>query len=249
MLSANQIEDIKCQAYKCLPSQFSNICDVYPLSILEILKMGINKYNGKLGLLLLTEVEIAQTIKEKINQDVPIEEIDPLVYLIQSADNNDMFFLELESAFSTFIKEEVLILPKINSILVGNPEERRLITPENFSDFQDILRIQNHKEIKEPPPPDESPGQRKMRLLREKVAAVKKKQAQKSGEGQSLLDLLEIADVFGIDTEKCSLFSFYNLIRRHQAKEKWDKDIQMLCAGADSNKIKTKYWGESSEKE
>jgi hypothetical protein len=52
-----------------------------------------------------------------------------------------MFFLELESAFSTFIKEEILILPKINSILVGAPEEKRLITSENFRDFQDILRI------------------------------------------------------------------------------------------------------------
>jgi hypothetical protein len=28
-------------------------------------------------------------------------------------------------------------------------------------------------------------------------------------------------------------------------KEKWEQDIQMICAGADSKKIKTKYWGES----
>lgn len=103
--------------------------------------MGINVYNRKLGLLLLTEVEIAQMIKEKINQEVPLEEIDPLGYLIQSADNDDMFFLELESAFSTFIKEEVLILPKINAILIGSPEERRLITSKNFRDFQDILKV------------------------------------------------------------------------------------------------------------
>ena len=249
MLSVNQIEDIQCQAYKCLPSKLQNVCEVYPLPLIEILKMGITTYNGRLGLLLLTEVEIAQTIKEKTSQDVPLEEIDPLKYLIQSADNNDMFFLELESAFSTFIKEEILILPKINSILVGSPEEKRLITSENFRDFQDILRIQNNKEIKTPPPENETPGQRKMRLLREKVAAVKKKQAQQNGGKQSLLDLLEIADVFGIDTNKCSLFSFYHLIQRYQLKEKWDQDIQMLCAGADSKKIKTKYWGESPKEE
>lgn len=249
MLSANQIEDIKCQAFKCLPSKLENICEIYPLTLTEILKMGINVYNRKLGLLLLTEVEIAQMIKEKINQEVPLEEIDPLGYLIQSADNDDMFFLELESAFSTFIKEEVLILPKINAILIGSPEERRLITSKNFRDFQDILKVQNQKDVEEPPPENETPGQRKMRLLREKVAAVKKRQAQKDGEGQSLLDLLEIAEVFGIDTDKCSLFSFYRLIRRHQLKEKWDQDIQMLCAGADSKKIKTKYWGESSKEE
>jgi hypothetical protein len=41
---------------------------------------------------------------------------------------------------------------------VGSPTDRRLITEENFRDFQDILRIQNRKEIVEPPPKDESPG-------------------------------------------------------------------------------------------
>lgn len=249
MLSANQIEDIKVQAYMGKPSRFGNICKVYPLKMSEIIEMGVNTYNGKLGLLLLTETQIVEIIKEKTGQEVPIEEVDPLKYLLLSADQDDTFLLELQSIFSTFIQEDVLFLPKIDSILIGNPKERRLINSKNFRDFQDILRIQNKKEIEELPPEDESPGQRKMRLLREKVAAVKKKQAQKSGEGQSLLDLLEIADVFGIDTQNCTLFSFYNQIHRHQLKEKWDQDIQMLCAGADSKKMKTKYWGESSKDE
>lgn len=71
----------------------------------------------------------------------------------------------------------------MKSIVVGSPKEKRLITPQNFGDFQTILKIQNKKEIKEPPPENESPGQRKMRLLREKVAVVKKKQAEKNNEG------------------------------------------------------------------
>jgi hypothetical protein len=61
-----------------------------------------------------------------------------LEYLLQSAANDDMFLLELKDAFSTFIKEEVLLLPKINSVLVGGAaavEEKRLITPKNFKDF------------------------------------------------------------------------------------------------------------------
>lgn len=45
----------------------------------------------------------------------------------------------------------------------------------------------------------------------------------------------------------CSLLKFYNLIKRYQMREKWDWDLQMLCAGADPKKMKTKYWGESSE--
>ena len=85
-----------------------------------------------------------------------------------------------------------------------------------------------------------------MRLLREKVAAVKKKQAQKKGEGQTLVELMEIASTFGIDRNE-SLYAFYSLVRRHQMREKWQQDLQMICAGADSKKLKTKYWGENPD--
>lgn len=248
MLSRNQIEDIKLQAYAGAPSQLPGVCLVYPLTVGEIVKMGRLTYEGFLGTLLLTETDIVELVKEKTGQEIPIEDVDPLTYLLQSADQNDRYFLELQQIFSTFIKEEVIFLPKMKSIVVGSPDQRRLINSQNFKDFQTILMIQNKREIKEPPPENESPGQRKMRLLREKVAAVKKKQAQKNNEGQSFLDLLEIADTFGIDTLNCSLYKLYDSIQRHQLKEKWEQDLQMLCAGADSKKMKTKYWGESLDK-
>ena len=46
-----------------------------------------------------------------------------------------MFLLELQNAFSTFIKEDILLLPRINAVLVGPMAEKRLITKENFEDF------------------------------------------------------------------------------------------------------------------
>lgn len=250
MLLPNQIEEIKAQAYIGAPSQFKDIAKIYPLKMKEILTMGIDSYNSKLGLLLLTEVDIQNLLKEKLKEEVPIEELHVLEYLLQSAARNDTFLLELESTFTTFLQEDIILLPKINSVLVGPPEEKRLITENNFREFQDILRIQNRRKVEAAPPENESYGQRKMRLLREKVAAVKKKQAQKEGEDeQSMAELLEIATVFGIDINNCTLYAFYGLLRRHQAREKWQQDIQMICAGADSKKIKTKYWGESSKDE
>lgn len=44
--------------------------------------MGLSKYNGYLGILLMTETEIQSGIKEKTGQEVPIEEIQPLKYLL-----------------------------------------------------------------------------------------------------------------------------------------------------------------------
>lgn len=245
MLSHRQIERIKEDAFSGNASLLPGVGRVTPLTMREVLKLGMDSYNSKLGILLLTEVDIVKIIKEKTGQEVPIENIEPLSYLLQSAEHDDMFLLELQSAFATFIKEDIMLLPKINSVLVGTPQDRRLITSQNYSDFQDILRLHNKRKMKEPPPENESAIARKFRLKREARDAAKRKQQEKSGDGQSLVDLLEIATVFGIDYKNVTLFAFYNLIARYQAKEKWDQDIKLICAGADSKKIKSKYWGES----
>lgn len=247
MLSSNQITTIKEQAYAGYPSRLYGVCDIYPSMMSDYLRIGSSTFSGRLGLLLLTETEISNLSKEKTGTEIPVEDIHVLEFLLQSADHDDSFFLELNAAFSTFIKEEILFLPKINAVQIGPLEEQRFITEENFADFQTILRIQNRKEVPEPPPEDESAIARKMRLLREKREAVKRKQQQKNGSGQELADLLEIAEVFGIDYKSKSLYAFYGLIQRHQLKEKWDQDIAMLCAGADSKKIKIKYWGDGSK--
>lgn len=249
MISPERIEDIQGQAFVCAPARFANVGFVYPLTMTEILTMGYMDYNKKLGLLLLSEVKIQNLIKEKSQQDFPIEEIYPLSFLLQNASVNDSFFLELKDCFSTFLKEDVLLLPDYNAILIDpkHPEQKRLITNENFSEFQDILRIQNRREVQAEIPKDESPAQRKMRLLREKVAAAKKKQAAKNNEQSSIINLLEMATVFGIDLDKCSYFAFQGLLLKYQAQEKYHCDIQMLCAGAEAEKLKIKYWGESSK--
>lgn len=243
MLSANQINDIKSQAFLLEPSRLQNICEIYPTPIKSIVAMGESKYKAILGTLLLTEIEIANGLEKKLGIQIPIEEISPLSYLLKSAAQNDSFFLELKSMFSTFIKEDIMFLPDMNSILVGPPSERRLITPENFGDFQTILCIQNDREVKEPPPENETAWERKMRLNREKVAEIKRKKAANDDEGLHLHELLEIATVFGINIDQCSLYTLKKLIRRYQAQEKWQQDLQMLCAGADSKQIKTQYWG------
>lgn len=212
-----------------------------------MLEMGSDTYSSRLGLLLLNEQMIEEIVKKKGANLNEIENLHPLEYLIQSADRDEMFLLELKKAFSTFIKEDILFLPKINSILIGPMAEKRLITKDNFEDFQTILRIQNRKEIPEPPPENESAIAKKMRLAREKREAVKRKQQQNNGEAQDLAELLEIAEVFGIDYKEKSIYAFYGLLRRYQLKEKWAQDLQMLCAGASSEKVKPKYWGSNPE--
>jgi hypothetical protein len=37
--------------------------------------------------------------------------------------------------FNTFIKEKIIILPEVSSVVIGNPIERRIINNDNFKDF------------------------------------------------------------------------------------------------------------------
>lgn len=246
MLSIEQIKTIQAQAYAGEPSVLPGVCEVYPTMMVDYIKNPI-RHSGLLGLLLLNEqgiIEIMEKNNKNSKKKIDTSNIEPLHFLLEQADKSDGFFLELKQAFSTFIREDILLIPKIDAILVGNnPEEKRLITKDNFSDFQTILMLQNRKEVPTPPPPDESPLAKKMRLLREKAEAVKKKQQQKNGEGeQDLAELLEIGEVFGINYKEKSLYAFYGLLQRHQLKEKWEQDLQMLCAGAKAEDIKATYW-------
>lgn len=250
MISANRIDEIKSQAFLGVPSNLQGIANVYPLTMSEILEIGMNEYNKRLGTLLLTEIEIQKLIKEKIQVEVPLEEIKPLEYLLISAEQSDIFLLELQTAFSTFLKEEVLLLPEMKLIVVDgieHPERKRFITEENFAEFQTILRVQNKKKVDVEPPKEETFGERKMRLLRERVEEAKRKQNDKNAATLLFSEILEIAAVYGIDVQNSSYYKFYSLLPRYQLREKWEQDLEMLCAGASSDNIKAKYWGESSK--
>ena len=85
MLSANQIEDIKAQAYAGCGSNLSGVCKVYPLTIKEVIEMGYSNYKTYLSTLLLDEVAISQHIKEKTGEEVPPDKIEPFNYLLSSA--------------------------------------------------------------------------------------------------------------------------------------------------------------------
>lgn len=247
MLSLDEITCIKEQSFIAASYNYKDIARIKPLTIKEILTMGRQNYEMKLALLLLTDTEAISLIQKKTKENIDLKTFSVLSYLLQSAEYDDTFYLELVDAFSTFIQEEILLLPKISSIVIGNPEQKRLITPENYNDFQQILCIQNGRKVKEPPPENESAIAREFRLKREMREAIKQKQKKKNNQTQSFLDMLEIAEVYGIDYLNSTIFSLQRKIQRHQAKEKWDQDFKLLCAGLDAKKIEMSYWGDKLE--
>lgn len=224
-----------------------DVCMIYPLTIKEIVGMGENKYRQQLNLLTLTSYDLFEHYKEK---GVKVsEDIDVYDNLMDSCENDKYFLLDLEEAFSTFIRERVRILSDIRVISVGdNGLEKRIIDKNNFSDFQNILRIQNRIPEEEKVPENETPMQRKFRIRRAMVAQAKKKQAEKnSKESVSFHDLISSLCAYNIginifNVGDLSIYAFYELLERTQEKTKYELDIKSILAGADPKKVKPKNW-------
>lgn len=226
-------KEIELQAFYNIPSPFLDICKVHCFTLGEIIEVGLNYYNRLLTILTLN-------IEELELKEVP-KEFSIFEYLLESTENDEIFYLEFLNALEFFTKEQIYILP--NQIVVGNPQEKKIIDKHNFDIFQRILKIQNARiEVQEDIPENESETARKFRLLREKREAVKREQEQKSSKKQKLLDLIQIGETYGIDTKKQTLCSFYGLIDRKSKKVKYEQDYLALLQGCKD--IKLEDWRE-----
>jgi hypothetical protein len=76
---------------------------------------------------------------------------------------------------------------------------------------------------------------------------LKAKQAAKSKDGITLFTTLVSICCMGLGISplnigEMSYVAMKSIIQKYQEKEKYDLDIKSLLAGADSKKIKPKYW-------
>lgn len=234
----------------------SNGLLVHQLSIDEMCIDLKGKYDYYVGLLTMEEEDIKETIQKKGIKELMNTEINVLEYLLMSAGYDDKFFLDLKNAFSTFLKKEILISLKNKMIIVGNPQDQTVINTDNFAEFQLGVRATCHLRIKEPPPEDETPMQRKFRLKREQRDRVKEKQAQKNddGTGAEFADILSSlclmeSGVSPFNVGKLTIYQVKELLERAQAKEGYHTELDILMAGGDPKKIKPKYWIRNLTKE
>lgn len=231
------------------PYKIGDICKVYQLTLDEIClqenSIGFDKYNYYINLLTMEVDDILETFKKKGIQfdNATLETITVFNYLMASAQNDKVFLLDFKNAISTFIKEEILISTKNNMIIVGKPQQRRIIMENEFNELANALRLFNKMRIKEPPPENETPMQKKFRLKREMRERVKEKQSKKDGDNIEFADLMSSlctmnVGVTALNIKKFTIYQIKDQLERAQMREKYYTELDMLMAGADSKKIK-----------
>lgn len=232
-----------------LPSNYKNICKIYPPSLKEVIEN--DRFSIYKKMLTISQEEIED---EYVEKQLDLEDLlNPFEYILNNAYNNKQFEFLLREAFDFFIREEVTFLYEEKLIIVGDIKKEisnitsidqlRILREEDYFDFQNNLREALGEDKVSVPDPNEDPRVKRIKAKARYRDRIKAKQ----GKGLNLsatiisiccmnvgLNLLNIGEI--------SYASLTPIIRYYQEKEKYETDIDSLLAGADSKKVKPKYW-------
>ena len=235
------------------PIKFKDICEIYPPTVNDV--VGNEDFIVYQSLFTITQEELDEAyLKDENVTQIP----SPFQYLLMNYYQDSEIREKIEKAFLQFVHEPVTIVPEIEMLLIGKSEDEldpnvdldkpRLLTEENFFDFQNQIRIVLGIEKIQPPDPEEvnlDPRIKRYKMkIKEHEKIISKKKAKNA---PTLGTLLAAICCMGIGLNplnigEMSYACVHWLIAMEQQKEEYDVDIRALLAGADSKKVKPKYW-------
>lgn len=235
------------------PINFNDICKIYPPTVNDF--VGNDDFMIYQSLFTITQEELDKAyLKDEDATQAPT----PFQYLLINYHQDEEVREKIHDAFKHFIHEPVTIVPEIEMLLIGKSEdeldpdidldEPRLLTEENFFDFQNAIRFSMGMDKVIPPDPEEEnldPRIKRWKMkIKESDELLKKK---KSKEAPTLGTLLAAICCMGIGLNPLNIGEMSYacvqwLIAMYQQSEEYDVDIRALLAGADSKKVKPKYW-------
>lgn len=232
-----------------LPVNFKNKFHIYPPSVKEVIGNEEFGMYQKIFTLSQEELEDEFAKQEKDFSNIPT----PYEYLLANCYHNKEFLKICKKAFSFFTKQDFTLLPQLGFFLVGNLEEtlsktKKLedlvkFTAEDYFEFQNEIRKMVGLNPVDPPNPNEHP---RIRAMKAKARYRDKIKAKQNG-GLDLTSIMAAICCMGmglnpLNIGDISYASTSKLIEQYQKKEKYQLDVDSLLAGADSKKVKPKYW-------
>lgn len=237
------------------PIDFKDICQIYPPTVNDV--CGNKDFYIYQSLFTMTQEDLEDAYAEGAGATkVPT----PFQYLLMNYYQDGTMREKIEDAFMKFTHEPVTIVPEIEMLLIGKSEDEldpdvdlenpRLLTEENFFDFQNAIRVVMGDNPIEPPEPEDPNLDPRIKRYKEKVKRSERlvaKKKRKKGGGPTLGTLLAAICCMGIGLSplnigEMSYACVHWLVTMEQQREEYDIDIRALLAGADSKKVKPKYW-------
>ena len=240
--------------FLCQPKEFKPGIKIYPPTVNDVV---MNEHFGQYATLLTYSQEDIED--EFLNAKKKLEVYPtPIEFLLNNSYHNQQYNELCRAAFEFFIHEEVTFLYEQKMIVVGNIQEVLksaksmddlvIITEGEFFDFQNAIRECMGKKAVEKPNPNIDPRIAEIKRKSRRAERLKAKQTAKGkGEGITLFTTLVSICCMGLgitplNIGEMSYVALESILRKYQEKEKYQLDIDSLLAGADSKKVKPKYW-------
>lgn len=221
--------------------------NVYPIKLKEISQIGSDKFFFLLGLLCMNPT----LVDKEFLKDSNFEENEKiLLYFITFAKQDIKFQLDFCQAISFFTKEKVSFNTEEAYFFVEQEgaKEEQIITVSVLEALQYIVSRQNFLSVdkkEEFKPANDKAAEiiAKRKSGRAKVNELKTKNL----EGPNFSDLVSSLAAKGnglniFNIWNLNYYAFNDQLKRMGMIEEYDVGIQSLMAGADSKKVKLKYW-------
>lgn len=233
------------------PIDFKDICQIYPPTVNDV--VGNKDFGIYQSLFTMTQEDLDKAfLQDERVTHVPT----PFQYLLINYYQDEQVRQKIHEAFNFFVHEPVTIVPEIEMLLIGKTEEEldpnidlenpRLLTEENYFEFQNEIRKVMGAESEKPVDPEEEDLDPRVKRYKMKVKQseelLKKKKAKNA---PTLGTLLTAICCMGIGLNPLNIgeitFAAANyLIDMYRQKEGYDIDIRSIMAGAKD--VKLKYW-------
>lgn len=225
-----------------LPIAMSDFtCFIYPATLKEIAVLGITDYFKKVNLLTLKKEEIKRIVSE---------EVEPFSFLLINAMYKEQFKDEIIKALEFFTREKVILIPEMEAFIIGDFNDSKILSADNFDEFQKILSAQNYIQEDVVKYTGEDEIAKRIREKLEKankiLSKIKKDSVEETIELTDLIASLAINSTINIlEVWNISYYTFNDQFKRMRLLEQYNTSLQSIMAGADPKKVKLKDWIQS----
>lgn len=233
------------------PFQFKKGIKIYPPKVAEVISNQYYSYYVRILTQSQEEVEDEFVAEKKKLDKIPT----PFELMLNNCYHNKQYEKLCKNAFKFFIKDEVTFLYKEKIIVVGNLNkvledlkdltQLIFINEADFFHFQNIIRQAVGQKVVDMPNPNEHPRIKAMKAKARYRDKIKAKQSTKNGISfyTSLVSICCMGlGITPLNIGEMSYIAMESILRKYQEKERYQLDIDSLLAGADSKKVKPKYW-------
>ena len=243
------------------PLDFKGKFKIYPPTVSDVVTNP--RYSQFLKMLTISQEDIQEELNKKLKEGQAAPT--PFEFLFNNSYYSMEFRVIANEAFKFFIHEPINFLYEEKMLVIGDLEKvvteihdiKELVTlsEEEYFEFQNTIREAcGIKPLAppEPPNPDEDPRITEIKARARMRDRIKAKQ--QNNNGISIQTCLVAICCMGLgitplNIGEMSYAAIGPIMSMIQDKEKYDIDIRSLLAGADSKKVKPKYWIRNSDKE